>query len=207
MEKLLIFPCNGNGLEAVDCLNNQFDIIGFIDDDSSKIGKEVFGIKVFDRNILEKNLDAKVLALPGSPKSYLEREKIIQGLNVSKNRFATVIHPKASVSKLAKIGQNVLIMAGVVITSNSIIEDHVCILPNSIINHDTKVKKYTLIGSKVVIAGNTVVGENTYIGSGANIINGVSIGTQSLIGLGSNVISSVPNKSVFVGNPAKSISQ
>ncbi|MCK7470637.1 MAG: hypothetical protein MZU95_07475 [Desulfomicrobium escambiense] len=30
--RLLIFPCNGNGLEALDCLGDAFRCIGFIDD-------------------------------------------------------------------------------------------------------------------------------------------------------------------------------
>ena len=29
---LLIFPCNGNALEALDCLGSAFRCVGFVDD-------------------------------------------------------------------------------------------------------------------------------------------------------------------------------
>lgn len=206
MEKLFIFPFNGNGLEAVDCIDGQFELIGFIDDTPKKQGKTKFGFEVFGREITEKYTEAKILAVPGSPQSFKHRQEIINGLHISKNRFATVIHPKASVSSMAHMGKNVLLMAGVVITSNAMISDHVCILPNSVVHHDSIIGEWTLIGSNVLIAGNVTVGENCYIGSGSNVINGITIGDRSLIGLGTNVINSIPANSKVVGNPAKSIS-
>ena len=205
MRALFIFPFNGNGLEALDCLKEQFELAGFIDDTPEKLGKNKYGQMVYPRTELSLKKDCLVLAVPGSPTSYLIRKKIIDDLNVEPERFATVIHPNASVSPLAKIGKNVLIMAGVVITSNAVIEDHVCILPNTVIHHDVIIKKYTLIGSGVSIAGSTEVGENCYIGSGTRIINNIKIGDRTLIGLGSNVIRSISDDSKVVGNPARSI--
>jgi hypothetical protein len=102
MEKLLIFPFNGNGLEAVDCIGNQYELIGFIDDTTEKRGKSKFGFDIFGRDVIDKYKDAKILAVPGSPKSFKNRIEIIRGLNISESRFATVIHPKAIISKLEK---------------------------------------------------------------------------------------------------------
>lgn len=203
MKRLFIFPFNGNGLEALDCLGDGFELIGFIDDIAEKQGQNKFGQMVYPRSQLLKMPEALVLAVPGSPSSFKARKKIIDDLLIVPERFATVIHPKASVSPLAKIGKNVLIMAGVVITSNVIIEDHVCILPNTVIHHDTVVGKYTLIGSNVTIAGNVSIDENCYIGSGSKIINGVTIGAFTLIGLGTSVIKSLPSNVKVVGNPAR----
>jgi sugar O-acyltransferase (sialic acid O-acetyltransferase NeuD family) len=205
MEKLLIFPFNGNGLEAVDCIAEQYDLIGFIDDTPEKQGKTRYGFEVFGRIVLEKYKEAKVLAVSGSPHTYKNRSNIIAGLNLPLEKFATVIHPKASVSSIAQIGKNVLLMAGAVVTSNAIIGNHVCVLPNSVIHHDTTIGDYTLIGSNVMIAGNVVVGENCYISSGSNIINGIEIGELTLVGLGSNVIRNISAHAVVAGNPAKNI--
>jgi sugar O-acyltransferase (sialic acid O-acetyltransferase NeuD family) len=204
-KQLLIFPFNGNGLEAIDCLNSEFSLLGFIDDTKEKQGISKYGYSVQSREVLEKQPNALVLAVPGSPTSFKIRKKIIDNLAIPYDKYATVIHPKASVSSMAQIGKNVLIMAGVVITSNAIIGDHVCILPNTVIHHDVVVGSYSLIGSNVSIAGSSEIGENCYIGSGSRIINGIQIGSQSLIGLGSNVLKSVPPNSKIAGNPAKSI--
>lgn len=205
MEKLIIFPFNGNGLEALDCIQGQYELVGFVDDITEKQGKTKYGFEVFNRDILEKYKEAKILAVPGSPQSFKFRQESINSLHISWNRYATVIHPNASVSPFAYIGKNVLIMAGVVITSNAIISNHVCILPNSVIHHDTIIGDWTFIGSNVLIAGNVSVGENCYIASGSNIINGITIGNSSLIGMGTNLLKSIPSNSKYVGNPAKSI--
>lgn len=205
MQKILIFPFNGNGIEALDCIKEQYELIGFIDDTVEKQGKTKYGFEVFGRDAVDKYKEAKVLAVPGSPQNFLNRILVIQSLRIDTSRFATVIHPKSSVSELAKIGYNTLIMAGVVLTSNVVIGNHICILPNTVIHHDTVVADYTLIGSNSLIAGNVSIKENCYIASGSNIINGIEIGSGSLIGLGSNVIKGLTANSKVVGNPAKQI--
>lgn len=205
MEQLFIFPFNGNGLEALDCIKDQFEFLGFVDDTIEKQGKHDFGFTVYGREILKQYPKAKILAVPGSPASYTVRDKIISELNEDASRFATLIHPAASVSPFAKIGYNTLIMAGVVITANAVIGNHVCILPNTVVHHDSSIGDYSLIGSNVTVAGNTSVGSYCYVGSGTSIINGISVGDRTLIGIGSNVIKAVPAKSKMVGNPAKQI--
>lgn len=202
---LLIFPCNGNGVEALDCLGDAFRLIGFIDDTPEKQGRTVHGQPVFGRDALQRWPDAYVLAVLGSPTSYRIRKKMIDGLMIPIERFATVIHPAATVSPLAVIGRNVLIMAGVVITSNSVIGNHVCVLPNTVIHHDAVIGDWSLIGSNVTIAGAAIIGENCYIGSGTSIMNGLDVGDGALVGLGSSVIKSVPAQAKIAGNPARQI--
>ena len=205
-QPLFIFPFNGNGLEALACVDdNQFNFIGFIDDTKEKQGKNKLGFTVFSRDILNEYPDFKILAVPGSPTSYKFRKQIIDELNISTEKFATVIHPNATVSKFASIGFNTLIMSGVVITSNGKIGNHVCILPNSVLHHDSIIEDYTLVGSNVCIAGNTIIGNNCYVGSGSNIINGITIGDNTIIGLGSNIIKSVDANLKIAGNPARII--
>jgi len=203
--KLLIFPCNGNGIEALDCIDpTEYNVIGFVDDQYS-VKQGIQSVPVSDRSIINEHTDAYVLAVPGSPSTYLKRKEHIDSLGIEPNRFATVIHPTAVIGKQVRIGRNCLIMAGVVITSNAWIGDHVCVLPNTVIHHDVRVGDYSLIGSGVVIAGGSSIGENCYIGSGTNIINGIGIGDFSLVGIGSNVLTSCPSRSRIAGNPAHAL--
>jgi len=203
-EKLIIFPYNGNALEAIDCIEGQYELIGFADDTVEKQRTGALnGLPVYDRAVFNKYKDVKVLAVPGGPKSYLQRKEILAGLTIDAKRFARVIHPSAKISSLASVGYNVLIMAGVVVTSNASIGNHVLILPNSVLHHDVVIHDFNLIGSNVAIAGSTHIEENCYIGSGSNLMNNITIGTQSLIGLGSNIIKSVEKGKVMIGNPGK----
>ncbi|WP_409981579.1 acetyltransferase [Methylocystis sp.] len=203
---LLIFPFNGNGLEALDCLGDAYRFVGFVDDSPEK-RKESRGFPVFDRGAFEKFPDAHVLAAPGSPTSFRARRQTISDLGLPDERFARVIHPMARISPLAKIGLNALVMAGVVVTSNCSIGDHVCILPNSVLHHDTKIGDYCLVGSNVTIAGGVTLADNCYVGSGCSIINGATIGAGAMLGIGSNVIHDVAPGVVVVGNPARPVSQ
>lgn len=200
---LLIFPCNGNAIEALDCLGATFSLIGFVDDSPGKIGREVHGHSVFSRQAFDDWPDALVLAVPGSPDSFRSRRATIDGLGIAPTRFARVVHPGAHVSPLARLGHNLLVMAGVVITSNASIGDHVCVLPNSVIHHDVTVGDWSLIGANVTIAGHTRVGDNCYIGSGSRLMNGLEIGAGALVGMGSTVIRAVAAGAVVAGSPAR----
>jgi sugar O-acyltransferase (sialic acid O-acetyltransferase NeuD family) len=205
MKQLLIFPCNGNGREALDCLGQEWECVGFLDDAVEKIGTTVHGIPVFDRSALQLFPDAFVLAVPGSPTSFSTRDKAIGSLGIAPERFATVIHPFASISPRSEVGLNVLLMSGVVITSNARVGNHVCILPNSVLHHDSTLGDYCVVGSQVVIAGNTHVGEKCYIGSGSSIMNGIRVVHGTLIGMGSAVIREVSESGTYAGTPARRI--
>ena len=205
MEPLLIFPYNGNGLEALDCLGTSYRLLSFIDDSPDKQQRGVHGYLVRSRLALAEYPQARVLAVPGSPNSFLSRRGVIDSLGIETDRFARVIHATARISPLATIGRNVLIMAGVVVTSNAIIGDHVCVLPNTVIHHDAVIGAWSLLGSNVTIAGSTRVGENCYIGSGSSVMHGLHIGERALVGIGSNVLRDVQAGTRVAGNPARAL--
>jgi sugar O-acyltransferase (sialic acid O-acetyltransferase NeuD family) len=184
-------------------LSDQFELIGFVDDSVGKQGDSIFGVPITGRELFRKHSDAKVLAVPGSVNNYLIRHEIIEGLKITAKRYATVVHPSASVSQYSSVGRNCLIMAGVCISANAVIGNNVCILPNSIIHHDSKIGDNTLIGGGVVVAGYTSIGKNCYVGSGSTIKNNLKIGDRNLMGMSSNVVEDLGNDLTVMGNPAR----
>lgn len=203
LQPLLIFPLNGNGLEALDCLRDAFRCVAFIDDLSEKHGVDAMGHLVVGREGLKHWPEALVLAVPGSPRSYRERGQVIEGLGVPLSRFARVVHPTARISPLARVGTNVLIMAGVVVTANAVIEDHVCILPNTVVHHDVVIGHHSIVGSNVTLAGNVRLGEHCYVASGSCVKDGLRIGAYALVGLGSTVVREVQAHERVAGCPAR----
>ena len=80
MYQLLIFPFGGNGLEALKCIDDNYEFIGFIDDNPDKQGKHSSGFEIYSRDVLIKFPESKVLAVPGSPSSYIGGIMLYQDL-------------------------------------------------------------------------------------------------------------------------------
>jgi sugar O-acyltransferase (sialic acid O-acetyltransferase NeuD family) len=212
--KLILFPFGGNAREALISVfamndkNIEWNILGFIDDDQSKHGKECCGIEVLgSRDVLKEIPDAFVLAVPGSPENYSSRKEVIGNLNLDESRFATIIHPSVVVAPDATIGCNTIIMPNVVISCGVTIGSHCVILPNTVVSHDSVMGDYCCVGSNVSVSGSVRIGTNCYIGSGTKMREDISIGTGTLVGLGSNVLSDIPAGVIAVGSPAKVIKQ
>lgn len=211
-KKIILFPFGGNAREsllsifAINHIKNQWDIIGFIDDDSSTWGKSCCGIKVKGgKDIFKKFSNAWILAVPGNPNNYLERKTIIKNLKVTSSHFATIIHPSVIKSTDATIGYNVTLMPNIFIGPGVRIGNHCIILANTVIAHDSVIGDYCCIGSNVSISGNVSIGPESYIGSGVNIRENISIGEKTLIGLGSNVLCDIKEAVVAAGNPCQII--
>jgi sugar O-acyltransferase (sialic acid O-acetyltransferase NeuD family) len=209
-KKLLLFPFGGNAREslpsifAINDINQEWDLLGFVDDNIATHGKECCGVKVLGgRDILRSFPDAFVLAVPGSPKNFSMRSNIITGLGIEESRFATIVHPSVVKARDATIGYNSLVMSGVVISCGVTIGNHCLILPNTVVSHDSVVDDLCCIGSNITISGSVHIGATCYIGSGTKIREEISIGSGTLVGLGSNVISDIEARVIAVGNPAK----
>ncbi|MBF0542601.1 MAG: NeuD/PglB/VioB family sugar acetyltransferase [Nitrospirae bacterium] len=209
-KKIVIFPYGGNARESLACffainnINHVWDILGFIDDNRENVGKSCCGISVLGgRDILYEMPEIYVLAVQGNPLNHIKRKDIIEGLNINKDRYSTIIHPNVVMAGDVQIGYNTLIMSNTVIGSGVKIGNHCIMLPNSVVAHDTVIGDYCCIGANVTISGNVRVEDSVYIASGTSIKDNLSIGTGVLIGLGSNVLKDVSSGQVVVGNPAK----
>lgn len=213
-KQLLLFPFGGNAREAllsifaINSIRSEWEILGFLDDDHSAHGKDCCGIKVLGgRELLSAYDGAYVLAVPGSPKGYLRRKAIIDGLCLDRSRFATIVHPSVIRSPDAVIGYNTLLMANVVASCGVRIGNHCIILPNTVLAHDSSIGDYVCIGSNVSISGSVGIGPECYIGSGVKMRENIRIGERTLIGLGSNLVSDIERETVAVGNPAKPLAK
>jgi sugar O-acyltransferase (sialic acid O-acetyltransferase NeuD family) len=143
----------------------------------------------------------------GSPQNYLNKRKIIGKTRISLDRFETIIHPAASISKMTKLGTGVVVFQNVSITSNVVIGNHVIILPNTVISHDDVIGDYTCIAAGVCVSGGVHVGESCYLGSNSTIVGNISIGNNVMVGMGSVVLNDIPECCVVAGNPARIIRQ
>ena len=209
MKKIIILGTGGNSIDILDAINEinliskKYDCIGFLDDDISKKGNNIFGVEVLGSiNDANKFSDTYFVNGIGNSGNFINKQKIIKRSLVEPDRFETIIHPSSSVSRFSKIGKGSVIFQNVTVCSNVDIGAHVAVLPNSIISHDVKIRNYSTIAGGVCISGNSIIGESSYIGTNSSIRENLSIGNKCLIGMGSNILSNVDDSTVYFGNPA-----
>ncbi len=216
MKKIVILGAGGNCFDMVDIIEdiNRFHgkeiyrCIGFLDDDPDKEGLSYMGVSVIGKLESASSLpeDVSFVNGIGSVRTFRKKKDIISRSGVPLERFETIIHPTAVLSKSASIGKGVVIFPYVVISSNVKIGNHVMILSHVIVSHDDEIGDYSIITGGVNIAGGVKIGKSSYIGTNASIREGVKIGEGVLVGMGSVVLNDIPDGRVVVGNPARFLS-
>lgn len=116
----------------------------------------------------------------------------------------TVIHAGVHIHDGVVIGKNCQIEAQAFIPTGVFLADEVFVGPGVIFTNDPKLNQTgSLKGDWEPTP--TVVKRGAKIGAGARILAGVSIGKNAIVGMGAVLLESVPDNTVYVGNPAKCI--
>ena len=127
MKELLIFGAGGHSKVCIETAQSMgYKIKAAFDDDENKRGNKVVGISVIGgtRELLDNYPpnEYELFIAIGSNKARMEKYEFFKNEGYE---FATLIHPFSFVSKTVKIGENVLIMPGVVVNSSTIISDNI----------------------------------------------------------------------------------
>jgi sugar O-acyltransferase (sialic acid O-acetyltransferase NeuD family) len=210
MQPLMLVGAGGFGREvaqAVAAINGEqatWDLIGFLDDADALQGCEVDGTPVLGTIAdVRRYPGVNLVVCAGSPRNYFVRKLIVQRLGLPRERYATLVHPSASIAQAAEIGPGTALLANVVITARAIVGAHVAAMPAVVITHDDVVCDYVTFGAGARLGGGVEIGEGAYVGSGAMVRENVRVGAWSLLGLGSVVLEDVPPAEIWAGVPAR----
>ncbi len=206
MKKIVIVGAGGMGretawlIEQINVLKNEWEILGFIVDDSEFKGKVISGYTVLgDTNYLKTiSEDIFVVVAIGNGKI---REAVIE--RIENKKFATLIHPNVNIAKTSEVGEGSIICSGAVVSIDTKIGKHCIINFNSIIAHDAILEDFVTIHVNVNISGNVKVGRYSIIGSGTSIHQKKVIGENCVIGIGSSVIKNIKDNKTALGVPAE----
>jgi sugar O-acyltransferase (sialic acid O-acetyltransferase NeuD family) len=141
----------------------------------------------------------------GQIKSAQLRKNIYQKLKAGNATIATVISPKAHVSKYSKIGIGTIIMHTATINAGAVIGDNCIINTGCNIEHDVEVGCHCHISTHAVVNGDCKIGDEVFIGSNSVLSNGIAIGNGLSIGAGAVVVKSIADTGIYAGNPARKI--
>lgn len=207
-EPLIILGTGGNAcdiLDIVEALNSVapiWHVTGFLDDLRER-GSEVLGFPVLGKLHEAGRYTAWFINAIGSDRSHRDRPSILASTGLQSARFATLIHPAASVSSRARLGWGVIVNFGVSVAGRVVLGDHVSLGAGCLVGHDTLIEDYTVIAPGAVISGAVTIGRASYIGAASCIRQQIHIGSESLVGMGAVVVNDVPERMVVVGNPAR----
>ncbi|RMX03413.1 acetyltransferase [Legionella jordanis] len=203
MKSLAIIGAGGHGKVVADAaLCAGWSNIVFFDDawpDVSKVGVwEVIGrSESFYLN--SAHFDAVVVAIGNNEK----RLSICQHLLRNNIPLATVIHPRATISRFANIGMGTVIFAGAVINPDAKVGLACIINTGATIDHDCNLGDGVHISPGAHLAGNVRIADLSWIGIGSAIRQQIEIGCAATVGAGSVVVKNVPDYSTVMGVPAE----
>lgn len=116
-------------VEAINATRPTWDLIGFLDD-AKPLGSRLSNLEVLGPlRDAPKFAGCAFINAIGSDKNYRRWPEILASTGLPTDRFATLVHPGASVSKRARLGRGVLVNSGVSIGGSVTIGDQSCSAP------------------------------------------------------------------------------
>lgn len=212
MKDLIIVGTGGVGRETalmVEDINeatNEWNLLGFIDDNKDLMGKEINGYKVLgDRSYLN-SYEKEVYVVIAIANCYV-KEGLVNYLSNKNIKYGTLIHPSVKINRTVTIGEGCIIYPNVIMTVNINIGNHVIISPKCGIGHDSLIEDYVTILWNVNLSGAEKIRHGATLGSGCTIIQGLEIGRNSFVGAGAVVIRDIEESKIAVGVPSKYVGE
>jgi UDP-N-acetylbacillosamine N-acetyltransferase len=178
-----------------------------VDDDASKLGIEIKGLKVIgntdELTSFKKTLgiECAIVAIGNNPL----RRKLSEKITESGLELINAIHPTVYFDSDVTIGKGCYLGQGVIVVTGTKIGNCVNIHTGATIDHDNVIEDGANLGPGVHTAGRVKIGRDAFLGTGAVVIPDGSVGEGSFIGAGAVVLKSIRANVTAVGVPAKVI--
>jgi sugar O-acyltransferase (sialic acid O-acetyltransferase NeuD family) len=205
--RILILGAGGHGQVVADVLRCMYAAgqsvypLGYLDDDPGLNGKVYGLLRVLGQISQLPSIahDAIIVAIGDNR----VRRNLFSQLKLQGERFASAIHPRATVAADVVVGEGCVICAGVIVNTGSIIGDNVVLNTSCSVDHHNCIGSHAQIAPGAHLGGNVVVGEGALIGIGAVVLPQRGVGQWATVGAGAVVTRNIPDFATAVGLPAR----
>ncbi len=171
MDKLILLGGGGHCKSCIDVIEQEgkYKIVGILDN-KDLIGQNVLAYDFIGTdNDISKFVNEGYLFLitVGQIKTSSIRKKLFSLLSKNSAQLATVVSPRAYVSKHADIGKGTIVMHDALVNASASIGKNCIINSKALIEHDVNIEDFCHISTSTVINGGTIVKEGTFFGSNA----------------------------------------
>jgi sugar O-acyltransferase (sialic acid O-acetyltransferase NeuD family) len=197
---------NPETLRVVAAVNDRrptFDLVGFLDNDPAKHGREFGGFPVLGGSALVAETRFRdcvvVNAITRSPEV---RRETTEELLAHGAELTNLIHPSVDVRRVA-LGTGIVCHEGVVLQPGVEVGDNAAFNANVVISHECRIGPHTFVAPGAVLAGLVQVGAEVMIGVHATVLPRLRLGDRCVVGGGAVVVRDVPAGATVAGNPAR----
>lgn len=208
---VVILGAGGDGLVIAECIRHaaaagmQIKVRGFLDDGTPN--GEFGGHPILGRLDEWRKLPDELLFIPAIQKvrDMPRRSRRIDGLEIPRHRWKTVIHPNAVVASSAVLGVGAYVAACATIQPGCRIGDFASLRAGAALGHDVIVERHAYVGPNATMCGRTLLSEGAHLGPNAVVLDGKSVGRFAVVGIGAAVTKDVSEYVVVMGNPARRV--
>ncbi len=207
MTRILIIGAGGHAQVIADVVFSRIRVgedwilAGFLDDDPRLLGSERLGIRVLGTSDQVDKFEHDALVI-GIGDNVVRAEKF-DYLTNNGEKFATLIHPRATIAEDVLIGDGSIVFAGAVINTGSVIGPNTIVNTGATIDHHARIGAHCHIGPGVHLGGSVTLGEGVFLGIGGSVIPNRSIDEWTTVGAGGVVTHDLPARVTAVGMPAR----
>lgn len=204
MTTLVLVAASGLAGEVAAAVSG-YDQIVAVDDDRERWGTVVGGAKVIGPIELVSDCGDELVVCAGSGRVRRRLLGRLLDYGVTPGRFATVVHPHASVADGCEVGAGSILLAGARLTSQVSVGQHVVVMPNAVLTHDDIVGDFATLCAGVALGGEVVVAEAAYLGMNSSVRQRLVVGADSVLGMGAVLLEDLPAGETWAGVPARPV--
>jgi sugar O-acyltransferase (sialic acid O-acetyltransferase NeuD family) len=135
-----------------------------------------------------------------------ERARLFDWLISEGYTVPTIISPTSQISPSARLGAGTLAGNAAVVNTSATVGRNCIINSLSLIEHGVAMGNHVHVSTGAIVNGGCRIGDSTLIGSNATIIHNVTICSGVLIGAGAVVVRDIVTPGIYVGIPARKLS-